>query len=333
MTRLERSLLTTIVIFGVLTLAVVAGHGFSPRGWGSGWGQVPAAKASSGSYYGSNDSWVSIDATEWPQRGNNWCGPADIEVVANYTYQLIGGQNDTPFLSGGQLRIVNDLLSRAALSEWGMPSWNGIGPGFHADIARDGGTDPRGMAWGIFYESADGYMLRAPSGPNSPRNLPKPRYVYHNVIYHNGIDDAVGGLARTLERYGQPISVTVAHGLHFDVVSGIYASYDPIIAYPKANIYAVTTWDSAVGTPSGGYQSAREVTWQNYQFDTNTNMWGSSYNANNGYDPDPAVGIYVPNSTYPTHWIGNLVDFEPDEQINVRVDYALDENGKVMMHP
>jgi hypothetical protein len=50
-------------------------------------------------------------------------------------------------------------------------------------------------------------------------------------------------------------------------------------------------------------------------------------------DPDPAVGVYVPNSTYPNHWIGFRVDIEPDTLVNISVDYALDENGNVMTHP
>lgn len=337
MTRLERYLLSTTVIFGVLALSVVAGGGLTFDGWGP----APSAHAVSGTYYGANDAWVGIAATEWPQKGNNWCGPANIEVVANYTFQMIGGANDTPFLSGGQQHIVNDLNSAAAQSEWGTPSWNGIGPGFHADIARDGGLDPRGMAWGIYYESAVGYMLHAPTGSHPPLHLPKPAYVFHNVIYHGDpfqsttVIYAVSGLARTLERFQQPISVTIAHGLHFDVVSGIYSTNDPITSYPNADVNAVTTWDPAVGTSTGGYQSSREVTWSNYTFNTNTNMWGTTYNSNNGYDPDPAVGIYVPNSTYVHHWINNRVDFEPDHLINVGVDYALDgsQNDAVMLHP
>jgi hypothetical protein len=57
------------------------------------------------------------------------------------------------------------------------------------------------------------------------------------------------------------------------------------------------------------------------------------YSANGNWDPDPAVGPYVPNSQYPSHWIGYRVDIEPDALVNVSVDYALDENGNVMLHP
>ncbi|MFI5273259.1 MAG: hypothetical protein ACHQ4H_09550 [Ktedonobacterales bacterium] len=326
MTQLERRLVAFILIFSILTLSVVAVRGMAPQGFA----QVPTAYASD-TYYGANSNWVATAASEWPQKEGNWCGPANIEVVANYTFQMLGGQNDTPFLSGGQQRIVNDLNSPAGVSEWGTPSWNGIGPGFKADIARDGGLDPRGMAWGIYYESFAGLSLRFPPGPQPP-SYAVADYAYHDVIYHNDVTHAVGGLARTLERFHQPISVTIAHGLHFDVVSGVYASDDPINSYP-ARVDAVTAWDPAVGTSSGGYQSAREVTWTGYTFNTNSNMWGTTYQSNNGYDPDPLVGIYVPNSTYKSHWIGNRTDFEPDMLFGVGVDFALDENGNVMTHP
>ncbi len=79
------------------------------------------------------------------------------------------------------------------------------------------------------------------------------------------------------------------------------------------------------------------MTWASYTFNTNTNAWGSVYSANHqsygDLDPDPAVGPYVPNSQYPNHWIGFRVDIEPDTLVNVSVDYALDENGNVMLHP
>ena len=327
MTVLERRMLTIALLLGLLTVGIAAGKALDGSAW-----QPPVAQAASGSYYGSNDSFVAAAAWEWPQKSGNWCGVANVEVVANYTFQVAGGIGDTPFKSGGQQRIANDLNSAAAVSEWGSPSWNGIGPGFRADIARDGGSDPRALAWGIEYESTTGAYWRYLHGGYSHRLPYIPIIGFHNVIYHGNARMAVPYLARTLERFELPVSVTIAHGLHSDVVSGIYATNDPISSFP-ANVDAVTTWDPAVGTPSGGYQSSREVTWDNYGFNTNVNMWGSLYSSNNGYDPDPAVGIYTPNSQYPTHWIGYLTDIEPDRYPSLDPDYALDENSAVMMHP
>jgi hypothetical protein len=111
MTRMERRLLTTALLFGLLTLGVIGARG----GLGVAFWRTPAAQAHSGTFYGATETWLATAAAEWPQRGNNWCGPANIEVIANYTYQLLGGQYDTPFLTGGQQRIVSDLDSTAAV--------------------------------------------------------------------------------------------------------------------------------------------------------------------------------------------------------------------------
>jgi hypothetical protein len=227
------------------------------------------------------------------------------------------------------------MNSPAAVSQWGTPSWNGVGPGFAADISRDFGTDPRSIAWGILRESAASSPPPVYQPGNRNPQIARQGYTYHNVIYHqaaNQANFALAGVARTLVRFGQPIIMTTAHGLHTVVVSGMWASSDPVAGYP-ADVNAVDVWDPGVGSPWGGYQSARFVTWANYSFDVASNGWGPLYSANGNLDPDPAVGVYVPNSQYPSHWIGYRVDIEPDSQLNVSVDYALDENGNVMAHP
>jgi hypothetical protein len=246
------------------------------------------------------------------------------------------GPSYYPFHAGGQQQIAADLNSAASVSQWGIPSYNGVGPGFAADIARDFGADPRSIAWGIWYESLAGRLARLHQpGKLSPR-IAQLSYTYHNVIYHQPANLAVAGLARTLTRFEQPLIVTTAHGLHTVVVAGVWAMSNPMSGYP-ADVNAVNVWDPGVGAPGGGYQSARRVTWANYTFNTNTTAWGSVYSANHqsygDLDPDPAVGIYVPTSQYPNHWIGFPVDIEPDSLVNVSVDYALDENGNVMLHP
>ncbi len=341
MTLLERRMLAIALVLGLLTITVASGKALQLTGW-----RTPVASATPiGNFYGANESWVALAASEWPQKDPNWCGVANIEVVANYTYQLAGGASNTPFTAAtnGQQSIWNDLNSDAAISQWGYAPKGTKGSGIKANIASDGGTDPRAITWGIFDESIFGAYWRQvrsganpsganPSGANPPVKL-KPAYTFHNVIYHNSVNFAVEGMARTLERYGQPLSVTIAHGLHSDIVSGVYAQFDPLTHYPYSNVNAVNTWDPAVGTPSGGYQSTREVTWESYAFNNNANMWGSPYNANNGYDPDPAVGIYVPNAQYPTHWIGYRTDIEPDTYIIISPDLALDENFNIMQHP
>lgn len=326
MTLLERRLLAASLFFGVLTLSVLAGRPTLA---------AQSAPDVTGAFYGSNESYVASGTMDWPQANGNWCAVAAIEAVANYTFQVQGGQSYFPFHSGGQQQIANDLNSPAAVSQWGTPPYNGTGPGFVADIAQDFGTDPRSIAWGVLYESAAGLPMHAQHpGYIFPRTQDS-TYTYHTVIYHQPLSQtnlAVAGMARTLVRYGQPIIVTIAHGLHTVVVSGVYASSNPNTSFP-ADVNAVNVWDPGVGSPGGAYQSAREVTWSGYTFNTSTSQWGSLYNSNGNFDPDPLVGIYVPNATYPTHWIGYRVDIEPDAQVGVSVDLALDENGNVMTHP
>jgi len=300
---------------------------------------APHVPAVFGTFYGANEAYLSAGTVDWPQANSNWCAVAAIEAVANYTYQAQGGQAYFPFHAGGQQQIANDLNSAASVSQWGTPSYNGVGPGFAADIARDFGTDPRSIAWGVLYESAAGAALHVQAPGYILLRTASVNYTYHNVIYHQPqgqANIALAGVARTLVRFGQPILVTTAHGLHTVVVSGVWASSHPVSGYP-ADVNAVNVWDPGVGSPGGGYQSSRLKTWANYTFTTNANAWGSVYSANHqsygDLDPDPAVGIYVPTSQYPTHWIGFRVDIEPDTLVTVSVDYALDENGNVRLHP
>lgn len=329
MTTLEKRLLAIAMVFGVLTLSVVVARGGLADIW-----KVPEVHAASGAYYGADDTtWAPAAANDWPQANGNWCGVANIEMIANFTYQAAANNpNNTPFQSGGQSKIAGDLNNSAiAASRWGIAPPTAGGPGFKADIAADGGTDPRSIAWGIFYESAYGGLLKV---QQPGYLLPSNAIGYHNAIYHTDAAHALGGLARTLERFRLPVSVTVAHGLHSDVVTGVWSTNDPVQSYPAA-VNAVATWDPQ----PGAYQSSMHIVWDAGTFmSPNANFWGQPYapNYNNNgvaYDPDPSVGIYTPNGSYPHHWIGYYVDIEPDSFAAISPDYALDENGNVMLHP
>ena len=337
MTWIERRMLAVALLFGLLTLCVASNDRFGLASW-----PVPVAHAASGVFYGSNESWVTLATSEWPQRNSNWCGVANVEALANYSYQAatkdagyfpFGNPVNTPASGQGQASIAADMNNTSvALSQWGVPSWNGIGPGVQADIARDGGTDPRAIAWATLYESTAGDYLHLRHPGYLPPRWATRSFSFHNVIYHGGETQALTGLARMLENYHMPVSVTMAHGLHSDVISGLYSTNDPD-ASSVAAVTAVNVWDPAVGTSSGGYQSAREVTWDAYSFNTNQNMWGTAYQSNSGYDPDPSVGPYTPNSQFPTHWINYYTLIGPDNHVTVSPDYALDERGNVMTHP
>lgn len=330
-------MLAIALLFGLLTLCVASNDRFGLDPW-----PAPVAHAASGTFYGANESWVGLAATEWPQRNNNWCGIANVEVLANYTFQAatgnpnyfpFGNPSGTPAGGRSQATIAADLNNTSvAVSQWGVPSWNGIGPGFQADIARDGGTDPRAIAWASLYESAAGVYLRQPHPGYLPPRWATRAYSIHDVIYHGGVSQALTGLARMLETYRMPVSITMAHGLHSDIVSGLYSTNDPNSSSTAA-VTAINTWDPAVGAPGGGYQSSREATWDVYSFTTNPDMWGTTYQSNSGYDPDPAVGPYTPTKSYPTHWINYYTLIGPDGHTSVSPDFALDENGNVMTHP
>src|SRR5579862_343480 len=99
MTRVERMLLTATLALALLTMTLL------PRLWLG--RQYGGALAASGTYYGANDTLVAAAAADWPQANSNWCGIATIELVANYTYELAGGQGYFPFHTGGQQQIVN----------------------------------------------------------------------------------------------------------------------------------------------------------------------------------------------------------------------------------
>jgi hypothetical protein len=163
MTSLERRLLAASLLLGVLTLSVITGRALFA---------APHVAAVSGNFYGANEAYMLAGAVDWPQANSNWCAVASIELVANYTYQMQSGQSYFPFHAGGQQQIAADLNSAASVSQWGTPSYNGVGPGFAADIARDFGTDPRSIAWGIWYESLAGKLARLyQPGKLSPGSL------------------------------------------------------------------------------------------------------------------------------------------------------------------
>ena len=78
MTVLERRMLTIALLLGILTAGVAAGKLLDGGAW-----QPPVAQAASGSFYGANESLVASAAAEWPQKSGNWCGVANVEVIAN----------------------------------------------------------------------------------------------------------------------------------------------------------------------------------------------------------------------------------------------------------
>jgi hypothetical protein len=127
MTQLERRLLGASLLFGLLTLTVITGRTLLA---------APHTPGVTGNFYGVNEAYVSAGTVDWPQANSNWCAVASVELVANYTYQMQSGPSYFPFHADGHQQIAADMNSAASVSQWGTPRWNGVGPGFAADIAR-----------------------------------------------------------------------------------------------------------------------------------------------------------------------------------------------------
>jgi hypothetical protein len=246
-------------------------------------GQTQSVAAAAGTRQGADPTQVQIaidpNHANWPQRNSNWCGIATVAAIAQFRGHAIS-----------QPDVAAYLNSAPAVSPWGTPSWNGIGPGFQADIARDFGTDPRSLAVGI-----------AAEGQGS----------YHQYVGLASAFDATAALAADIVRTHEPISVITQHGLHSVLVSAVWATGDPV-ANPSS-ITALDVWDPGFNAnnqiQSAQYMQVPISTWL-----TNSNYWGSPYAANGSssapFDPDPAVGPYTFTTTH--LWIGHYVYIRPD---------------------
>src|SRR5258707_6124588 len=150
MTLLERRMLTLAFIFCILTCSVWTGR-LAAEQLPSLW-DAPAAHAFafSGTFYGANEAWAAQAASDWPQHDPNWCGVANIEMIANYTYQLAANNGNTyPFQSGGQGRIANDLNNVSGVRILGTgPPTNKRTWGLAGNAGEGGSPSPPSSMWG-----------------------------------------------------------------------------------------------------------------------------------------------------------------------------------------
>lgn len=271
--------------------------------------QPQGTPTTSGTEYGADDAAVgqAVKAAGWPQSENNWCGIANISAIAQYLNDNVS-----------QATMANYLHSTSSESEWGTPSQIGGLPPFVADIARDGGTDPRSIATGL---------ANATGGH------------YHVVVGYRGAWNATQHLAADIERSKQPISVTIAHGLHSVLISDVYATGDPTT--DPSSITGLVAWDPGVGSPWGGYLQTQRQVISLQDWLTNADFWGEPYDANYygsiPYDPDPAIGPYTydpQNGDYADLWIGHYVYMRPDAagdpSNSVNADWAFDQNDHLI---
>lgn len=277
-------------------------------------------------YYGANNSWLQTATDSWPQAELNWCGIADIQAVELYDYiRATGGTGSAPYPT--QASIYNLLNSSSAVSPWGRATHGDGGPGPYvaADIAADGGTDPRSMAWGAWDVTPNGYY-------------------FHNWIYddvanqtatndfssdfgpHNGVND--------------PIIVVINKGLHAFVIDGVWAPSDPSANWGSETY--IDTWDPWVGyngtTPYNPYRNwVWSVSdWLGSGSGSPNYLWLYPYWTGNGYDPDPSTATYdyydppFPNfGDQRWHWNNYWVAIEQDYDTvcNASPNYALDYQG------
>lgn len=259
-----------------------------------------------GNFYGANINWIVTATSHWPQAAGNWCGVANIQAIDIYDWIKYDG-NSNPSGSDQQ-SIANMLNSSSAVSPWGQAHTvpGDPGPAFVADIAADGGTDPRAIAWGAWNVSPNGYY-------------------YHNWIYRTTNTTATYDFASDFgpaNGVNDPISVTINTGEHSFIVDGVWASSDPSAG--GETIYDIDTWDPSVGEPNtNSYNSANPEAWSlydwlNYQYPHGSVLWSTGYYTGNGYDPDPSTnpGYYV--GSFPNfgdqhyHWNGYYVTIEQD---------------------
>lgn len=266
---------------------------------------LPAAST----YRGADETQMqlAVQAAAWPQQKDNWCGISTVAAIARYQHATVTQQ------------IVADYLnSQAAASEWGTPTYNGMGPSFLGDIARDGGTDPRALAAGLAQEVGQ---------------------PYHQFVALSSAYNATAHLVADVVRTKGPISVIVNHGLHSVVVSGVYSTGDPVA--DPGSVTALVVWDPGVNSTFGSIQSTQRAVVPINIWLSDAHYWGLPYDANYfgsiPFDPDPAVGPYTYDPTkgnnahlWITHYVYIRPDASTDLSASVNVDWAFSQSGALI---
>ncbi len=304
MNACERRLLAIGLTCNLLTLLVLA-PGWLPAAPVASAERRASTLAPTATVYGADPTrtLAAVQASGWPQASHNWCGVATVAAIAQYRGYGVS-----------QGAVAAWMNSAPAISEWGYPSWNGAGPGFKANIARDSGTDPRSLAAALDTQ-AHGW--------------------YRQLVDYPGHQDATNHLVADLVRTQEPISVIVLHGLHSVLVSGVLATADPV-QHPES-ITGLQVWDPGVNSAYGQIQPTQETDVPLSQWLGLWVYWATPYSANYfgalPADPDPAVGPYTydPARGLTTHlWIGHYVYLQSGVTQGLNVDWAYDQSGKLI---
>lgn len=266
-----------------------------------------------GTFYGGTSATMdAVIAQVWPQTSANACGIENAIAMVNYD-DLYSGSSRKFTTSANQGYVAGDnnrYLSNA--SQWGAAKpynqWGG-----YTNIAPDYGTDPRSIAFMMWFYSLSNRYFHDHIYRWQFAHSTQPSFTTQAM-------EATTGFVQALQAFQEPVSVTINGGLHSVVVSGAWSSNDPSQNYP-AGIQGVVYRDpEGNNDPNSPYYSRQEVdinTWIGGNYGVNQgNPWGgtpyslwsfyygdkySRGGGGNTADPEPTVGPYIPGSGQ-VHW-------------------------------
>ncbi len=329
MTSAQRSALRLSVVLLVVAGALLATAWHGSVGW------APTAQAGAGTFYGA-DSTRTINAIRYigPQASGAYCGIETAEAAVNYNDQVRGLA--MRFRSTADQKTVahNNQLSGA--SQWGYPTpINAYGG--KTNISRDFGTDPRSIA----------YM----TWNYTPSNTFYHDYIYrwqfansYQPSFYTQVLQATTSMARGLAAWHEPLTAQINGGLHSVLVTGVYSYNDPRYVYPAQitsvvfrdpmAYYSASRFEVSIGTWAGGHLSTPNGVYSLWSL-----YYGDRYTVGdrrNTLDPEPAVGIYVPNATHPVHWYRGFTWIQRDNNYAYGAwnpDWAYTSKGAKMTAP
>ncbi len=253
-----------------------------------------------------------MNPTLYDQGVDNYCGPGSLQSVIQFVNQYNNGWPTgtvVPIIAKTQIMGFMVQTPCSALGGrdnplQGRPYSDAPNDIRKLNISFDMGADPHAMAWSMYHYTGAGYY-------------------YHYWIYaSNNPDLATRNLLFSLEKFHEPVIVSVWHGAHWIYVDGYESEYpaateDGWINDPgnitRIKIGDTYHYDPLTYVPWVAYNSG-STSWLSYYFTSYTDI----------RDPDPATGWYVPP---PDHWKNHLVAIERDVLGEYNPDFGMSKNG------